>query len=274
MAERVGFIGLGDIGLPMAKRVVSHGYDVIICGHLRREPIEEMKRMGAKEVKTTREVAQVSDVTITMLRDDNDTKELILGSGGVLEEAREDTGIIMMSTLSPALCRKVAEAAKAKRIGVLDAPVTGTRLRAATGELGIMAGGDKKLLEKYRPILETMGKITYCGDLGMGEIVKMANNMALIINVHGAYEAISWGVKNGADERLLVDLMKMGTGNSWVVQNWEFVKSMNVNPPPITFYLGAKDLEYALKIAHEIRQPCPLSALCEEMFMEGPRKVA
>ena len=274
MAERVGFIGLGDIGLPMVKRVVSHGYEVTVCGHLRRAPVEEMKAMGAKEVKTAKEVAQTTDVTITMLRDDKDTEELILGHGGVLEGAREDAGIILMSTLSPALCRKVAEAGKMKRIGVLDAPVTGTRLRAATGELGIMVGGDKKLLEKYRPILETMGKIIYCGDLGMGEIVKMVNNMALMINVHGAYEAISWGVRNGADEKLLVELMKTGTANSWVVQNWEFVKSMNVNPPPITFYLGAKDLEYALKIAHEMRQPCPLTALCEEMFMAGPRKVA
>lgn len=274
VAERVGFIGLGDIGLPMAKRVISHGYEVTVCGHLRREPVEEMKRMGAREAKTAREVAHGSDVTITMLRDDNDTRELILGPDGVLEGAREGSGIIMMSTLSPAFCRKVAEAGRAKRIGVLDAPVTGTRMRAATGELGVMVGGDKKLVDKYRPILETMGKIIYCGDLGMGEIVKLANNMALIINVHGAYEAISWGVKNGADQKLLVDLMKMGTANSWVVQNWEFVKSMNVEPPPITFHLGAKDLEYALKIAHEIRQPCPLSALCEEMFMKGPRKVA
>ncbi|MCX5998523.1 MAG: NAD(P)-dependent oxidoreductase [Chloroflexi bacterium] len=269
MADRVGFIGLGDIGLPMAKRIVSHGYEVTICGHVRRDPVEEMKRLGAKEAKTPKEVAEASDVVITMLRDDDDTGRLILGEGGVLEGTRNGSGIIMMSTLSPAFCRKVAEVAKQKKIGVLDAAVTGTRMRAATGELGIMVGGDRALLKKYSPILETMGKVTYCGDLGMGEIVKLANNMALMINVQGAFEAIAWGIKNGADEKLLVELMKTATANSWVVQNWEYVKSMNVDPPPVTFYLGAKDLDYALRIGHQVKQPCPLAALCEERYVAG-----
>ena len=269
MADKVGFIGLGDVGLPMAKRIVNHGYDVTVCSHLRREPVEEMKRLGAKEAKTPRDVAQASDVIITMLRDDNDTALLVLGPGGLMEGARKGSAIIMSSTLSPDLCRRVGEAGSTKGVGVLDAPVTGTRMRAATGELGIMVGGEKELMEKYRPILETMGKIIYCGSLGMGQIVKLVNNMALMIVVQGTYEAISWGIRNGADEKLLVDLMKLGTANSWVVQNWEFVKSMNVDPPPVTFYLGAKDLEYALAIGHRIGQACPLAALCEERFING-----
>ena len=269
MPQKIGFIGLGDIGLPMAKRVVTHGYEVFICGHVRQEPVEGMKKLGATEVRTAKAVAQASDVIITMLRDDADTGELVLGNGGVVEGAKEGSAIVMMSTLSPAFCREVAEVARAKNIGVLDAPVTGTRLRAATGELGIMVGGDKSLLERCRSILETMGKIIYCGDLGMGQVAKLVNNMALMINLQGAYEAISWGIMNGADEKLLVDLMKTGTANSWVVQNWDFVKSMNVDPPPVTFYLGAKDLEYALRIAHEMKQPCPLAELCKERFMAG-----
>ena len=269
MAERIGFIGLGDVGLPMAKRVITHGYEVTICGHIRREPIDEMKKLGAKEVKTAKEVAQSSDVTITMLRDDSNTEEVVLGHGGVLEGAGKGCGIILMSTLSPALCRRIAAAARAQGVRVLDAPVTGTRMRAASGELGIMVGGDRSLMEKYRPILETMGKIIYCGQLGMGEIVKLVNNMALMINIQGTYEAISWGIMNGADEKLLVDLMKIGTANSWVVQNWDYVKSMNVEPPPLTHYLGSKDLDYALRIGREIRQPCPLATLCEERFKAG-----
>jgi L-serine 3-dehydrogenase (NAD+) len=269
MAERIGFIGLGDVGLPMAKRVITHGYEVTICGHIRREPIDEMKKLGAKEVKTAKEVARSSDVTITMLRDDSNTEEVVLGHGGVLEGAGKGCGIILMSTLSPALIHRIAAAARAQGVRVLDAPVTGTRMRAATGELGIMVGGDRSLMKKYRPILETMGKIIYCGQLGMGEIVKLVNNMALMINIQGTYEAISWGIRNGADEKLLVDLMKIGTANSWVVQNWDFVKSMNVEPPPLTFYLGSKDLDYALRIGRDIRQPCPLATLCEERLKAG-----
>jgi 3-hydroxyisobutyrate dehydrogenase-like beta-hydroxyacid dehydrogenase len=253
----------------MAKRVITHGYEVTVCAHRRREAVEQMKKLGAREVPTAEGAAQASDIIITMLRDDADTGELILGNGHLLESTGPGAAIIMMSTLSPAFCRKVAETAGARHISVLDAPVTGTRLRATTGELGIMVGGDRKLLERCRPILETMGKITYCGDLGMGQVVKLVNNIALMINLQGAYEAISWGIRNGADEKLLVDLMKTGTANSWVLQNWEFVKSMNVDPPPVTFYLGAKDLEYALGIARGMGQPCPLAEQCRERFLAG-----
>jgi len=269
MAEKVGFVGLGEVGLPMAKRVITHGYKVTVCGHVRREPVEEMKRLGAMEVNTPKEVAQESDVIITMLRDDGETKDVVLGVGGIMKGVRKGCGIILMSTLSPALCRRIAATARTKGVNVIDAPVTGTRMRAATGELGIMVGGDKKIMEKYRPILETMGKMIYCGELGMGEIVKLASNMALMINIQGAYEAISWAIRNGADEGVLVELMRTGTANSWVVQNWEWVKSMNVEPPPLTFYLGSKDLGYALRIAREIGQPCPMADLCENRFVTG-----
>jgi 3-hydroxyisobutyrate dehydrogenase-like beta-hydroxyacid dehydrogenase len=270
---RVGFIGLGDIGLPMAKRVVTSGYEVTVCGHRRREPVDEMKRLGAKEVKTPREVAQESDVTITMLRDDKDTGQVVLGPNGVLEGAREHSGIILMSTLSPSFCRMVAEAAKAKTIDVLDAPVVGARMRAATGELGISIGGDKDVVEKYRPVLETMGKITYCGKLGMGQIVKLVNNMAATVNSLVAAEAISWGIRNGADEKLLVEHMKIGSGNSWVVENWDYIKLSFSDPPPNTYYLGAKDLNYALNIGHEIGQPCPLIGLACELYKGPPPKI-
>jgi 2-hydroxy-3-oxopropionate reductase len=276
MVKKVGFIGLGDIGLPMAKCVVKGGYEVTVCAHIRRQPVEEMKSSGAKEAKTAKAVAEASEVTITMLRDDVDTGEVVLGANGVMEGAKEGSGIILMSTLSPAFCRRVGEVAKAKNVGVLDAPVTGARMRAATGQLAIMVGGDRKLMERYRPILETMGTITYCGDLGMGEIVKLANNMALTITTHGVYEAVSWGIKNGADEDLLVSLMKMGTANSWTVQNWEHIKSIQVEPQPAMLRLGIKDIDYILKIAHEVEQPCPLLALCRERWtgevLKLPRK--
>jgi 3-hydroxyisobutyrate dehydrogenase-like beta-hydroxyacid dehydrogenase len=176
----------------------------------------------------------------------------------------------MMSTLSPAFCRKVGEVAKAKGVDVLDGPVTGARMRAATGELGIMVGGREEVVEKYRPVLETMGTIMYCGDLGMGEVVKLVNNMSLIINIHGLYEAVAWAIANGAREDQVIELMKIGTGCSWPVHNWEMAKSMNVEEPPVTHYLGAKDLSYALKIAREIGQPCPMASLAYGIRMAGP----
>lgn len=273
MAQRVGFIGLGDIGLPMAKRVVTGGFETTVCGHVRRAPIEEMKSLGAKEVKTPKEVAQASDVTIIMVQNDRQAEEVILGPNGLLEGAKEGFGILLMGTFSPDFCKKMGEAAEAKKVDVLDAPVVGARMGAEAGTLGISVGGNEDVLEKYRAVLERMGRITYCGDLGMGQIVKLVNNMAAIINGRVAYEAIAWGMRNGASEELLVEHMKNGSGTSFAVQNWQWLKSFMTDPPPPTYYVGAKDLSYALEIAHEIGQPCPIAGLVCELQVMGPPKL-
>lgn len=271
--KRVGFIGLGDIGLPMAKRIVTGGFETTVCGHRRRAPIEEMKRLGAKEVKTPREVAEATEVTIIMVQDDKQAAEVVFGPDGLLEGAKSGDGILLMGTFSPAFCRKVAEAAEPKKVDVFDAPVVGARMGAEAGTLGISVGGDKSRLDKYRPVLERMGKITYCGQLGMGQIVKLVNNMAAIINARVAYEAIAWGMRNGASEEMLVNHMKNGSGSSFVLQNWEWLKSFFKEPPPPTYYVGGKDLRYALEIGHEIGQPCPIAALVCELQKTGPPKL-
>jgi 3-hydroxyisobutyrate dehydrogenase-like beta-hydroxyacid dehydrogenase len=267
MAEKVGFVGLGDIGLPMTKRVVGGGYEVTVCGHVRQEPVEEMKSLGAKEVKTAKEVALASEVTITMVRDDTQSEGIILGPNGVMEGSKEGSGIIMMSTLSPAFCKRVGQAGKEKGVGVLDSPVSGTRVRAATGELTLMVGGEKELVEKYRPILETMGRITYCGDLGAGQIVKLVNNMTLFVNINGLMEALNWGIKNGADEDMLIEVLKKSTGNSWVAENWKnYVRPIQTAVPrPIIMDLGLKDLELMLDIANEMKIPVPIAALVSQL---------
>lgn len=271
-AMRVGFIGLGDIGLPMAKRIVTGGFQTTVCGHKRRAPIEEMKKLGAQEVKTPSEVAQASDVTIIAVQDDKQAEEVIFGPAGLLLGVKKGDGILLMGTYSPAFCKRVAESAKPKGVDVSDAPVVGARMGAEAGTLGISVGGDEKVIEKYRPILERLGRITYCGAIGMGQVVKLVNNMAAICNARIASEAIAWGMRNGASEEVLVNHMKNGSGGSFVIQNWGWLKSMWTNPPPPTYYVGAKDLGYALTIAHELGQPCPIAGLvCELQYMGPPR---
>ncbi|OGO02333.1 MAG: hypothetical protein A2Y72_06305 [Chloroflexi bacterium RBG_13_53_26] len=271
--KRVGFIGLGDIGLPMARRIVTGGFETTVVGHRRREPVEEMKKLGAKEVETPKEVALTSEVTIIMVQNDKQAQEVLFGPTGLLEGVKEGDGVLLMGTFSPAFCSKVAEAASSKRVDVFDAPVVGARMGAEAGTLGISIGGDKEALEKYRHILERMGRITYCGHLGMGQIVKLVNNMAAIINARVAYEAIAWGIRNGATEELLVGHMKNGSGSSFAVQNWEWLKPYFKEPPPPTYYVGGKDLSYALEIAHQIGQPCPIAALVCELQKMGPPKL-
>jgi len=269
---RVGIIGLGDIGLPVAKRIVTGGFETAICGHKRRAPVEEMKSLGAKELKTPKEVPQASDVTIIMVQDDKQAEEVIFGLAGLLLGVKEGDGILLMGTYSPAFCKKVAAAAIPKGVNVFDAPVVGARMGAEAGTLSISVGGDEKVMEKYRQLLERLGRITYCGPIGMGQIVKLVNNMAAIMNARVAAEAIAWGMRNGATEEMLVNHMKNGSGGSFVVQNWGWLKSMWTYPPPPTYYVGAKDLSYALAIAHEVGQPCPIAGLvCELQFLGPPR---
>ena len=117
--------------------------------------------------------------------------------------------------------------------------------------------------------METMGRITYCGDIGMGQIVKLANNICAIINSSVLYEAVNWGIRNGASEEMLIKHIRNGSGNSFSAQNWEWLKSMNTDPPPPTYYVGAKDLNHVLQIGLSLRQPCPFTALACE-FQKGP----
>ena len=273
MVKRVGFTGLGDIGLPMAKRVVGGGYEVTVCGHVRRAPIEEMKSLRAKEVANPKEVAQATEVTIIMLQTDQQTEEVIFGPNGLLEGVKKGNGILLMGTYAPAFCKKVAEAARAKKVEVLDAPVVGARMGAEKGTLGISVGGDKYALEKYRAVLETMGRITYCGDVGMGQIVKLVNNVCATVNAWVLAEAINWGIRNGASEKMLIEHIKIGSGNSFSAQNWEWLKSMWTDSPPPTYYVGAKDLGHVLDIGLELRQPAPFTALCCELCKGPPPKI-
>ncbi len=273
MVKKAGFIGMGDIGLPMAKRIVEK-YPTTIVGHRRREPIEEMKSLGATEVKTAKEVGEASDAVVIMVQNDNQAEAVIYGPDGLLEGMKEGSGILMMGTFRPKFCQRVYDDAKVKGIDVIDAPVVGGRMGAEKGTLGISAGGDEAAIEKYREILETMGKITYCGAIGTGQVFKLANNMCAVVNSRMAYEAVAWGIRSGAKEEDLVKYMANGSGSSYILQNWEWMNSIvSMDPPPPTYYVGAKDLHYALEIALDMLQPCPITGLVKELQVSGPPKL-
>ncbi|MFO8010483.1 MAG: NAD(P)-dependent oxidoreductase [Dehalococcoidia bacterium] len=270
---RAGFIGLGDIGLPMAKNLVTKGFDTTVCGHVRRQPIEEMVALGAREAPNPKGVAENSDAVIIMVQNDKQAEEVIFGADGLMEGLKDGSCVLLMGTFAPAFCRRVAEAGAPKNIDVFDAPVVGARMGAEKGTLGISVGGDKEKLEKYRHLIETMGKITYCGELGMGQIVKLANNMCAIGNSLLLAEAVNWGIANGADEDMLIEHIKIGSGNSFSAQNWPWLKAMWTDPPPPTYYVGAKDLSHSLNIGLELRQPCPINALLCELQKGPPPRI-
>jgi len=270
---KVGFIGMGDIGLPMAKNVVKKGFEMYVCGHVRRQPIEEMVALGAKECPNAKELGQHADAVIIMVQNDKQANDVIFGQNGLLEGLKEGAGILLMGTFAPAFCRKVAEAGESKNIDVLDAPVVGARMGAEAGTLGISVGGDEAVVGKYGALLETMGKITYCGALGMGQVVKLANNICSTINALVLVEAVNWGLANGASEKMLLEHIKNGSGNSFAAQNWDWLLSFWGDPPSPTYYVGAKDMSHVLDIGKELRLPCFFTALACELLKGPPPKI-
>ena len=156
------------MGKPMAERLLTHGWGVVSCVHVRRQALEELKPLGLIEAVSPQAVAAQTDIVITMVRDMQESQDVILGEHGVLQGMRRDTILIIMSTLAPAFCHRVAADAGRQGVAVLDAPVRGLPVRAAQGTLALMVGGETAVLEQCRPLLETFGQIFACGTVGMG----------------------------------------------------------------------------------------------------------
>src|SRR5262245_54394641 len=180
----VGFIGLGAMGLPMAKRVLGGGHKMYTTFHRRREPAEELAAMGAEILKSPIEVAQAAEVVITILPADTELKETIFGKTGILNCFSNAKVLIEMTSGTALAMREVDEAIRAKGGAVLDAPVSGGTGAAEQGTLTIMAGGDEALIERCRPLLQTMGtRIVHVGKVGQGKIVKIVNQMMVAIHL-------------------------------------------------------------------------------------------
>jgi 3-hydroxyisobutyrate dehydrogenase-like beta-hydroxyacid dehydrogenase len=221
---RVGFIGLGDIGMPMARRILDAGYQVASCAHRRREAMETLKASGMIEAGSPLEVARQSEILITMVVDEQQSDTVLRGTSGALAGLSPDSTVIVMSTVSPGYCEALAgEAAKAG-IGVLDCPVAGGRPRAEQGDLTLICGGDMPIVEKCRPVLETMGRISYCGAIGMGQVVKLANNGLVASQFASIQEVLQMAAAHGMDLEVLMDVIGRSTGASWVLENWSYLE--------------------------------------------------
>lgn len=253
MQSRIGFIGLGDMGKPMARRLLEHGWEVVSCAHVRRQAIEELKAAGLVEVASPQEIAGQTDVIITMVRDVQQSHRVIFGAQGALTGMRQGTTLIIMSTVEPDFCRQVATQAAARRVHVLDAPVSGFPFRAEQGTLAIMVGGNKQVLEHCRPILEVMGNLFICGDIGMGMVTKLANNAVAVGTMALLMEARALAGAYGMPETQLMDVLKHASANSFMVQNWDAIAAMWDN----IIDLGHKDALIFLEAArsHGINTP-------------------
>ena len=212
---KVGFIGLGAMGAPMATRVVKAGFQTFTTFHKRREAADALASMGASIVSTPAEVARAADVVITILPADAELKDVVLGANGLREGFSAGKTLIDMTTATATSLQEVERTLAPAGVRVLDAPVSGGTTGASQGTLTIMVGGDPGLLEEYRPLLETMGsRIIHVGPLGQGKVVKMVNQAMAATNLLIVGEAFALGVRCGADPATLYSVIKESSGYS------------------------------------------------------------
>jgi 3-hydroxyisobutyrate dehydrogenase-like beta-hydroxyacid dehydrogenase len=262
----IGFVGLGEMGLPMARNLLSKGCKTRIFD-IRREPVNELTALGATGSATIKEIGTICEIIVIMARTTEQVEGIVQGKEGLLETCGKGACIIIMSTIDPLAVRRMAAKAKEKSIEIIDAPVSGGRQGAEAASLSIMVGGDEKTFQKVLPILEKLGKkISYLGSYGMGEVAKITNNLLLLIHMNAAYEAISLAAKAGLTTESLLKAVGPSTGNSWVLDHWDMVTSWKLNyKPEGTLDLIYKDFLLAFKLAQDLQIPLHLGAEASQL---------
>jgi 2-hydroxymethylglutarate dehydrogenase len=265
----VGFIGLGQMGRHMAARILGAGFNLTVYD-IFKDSAKPILEKGAKWANSAKEIAQVSDVVITMLPTPQDVEQTVNGENGLKAGWKKGDIYIDMSTDSPATIRKIAEEAKKMGVDVLDAPVSGGTRGAESGTLAIMAGGDAAALEKSKKLLECMGqKVFAVGAVGNGNVAKLVNNMLAIANGIVASEGFVLGVKAGIDPQILWDIISMSTGSSWTLQNFPNSVFKGNFAPFFKLSLAAKDINLAIQLGKENGVPLPVSSAAEQKMIEA-----
>jgi 2-hydroxymethylglutarate dehydrogenase len=268
MKKKIGFIGLGAMGNPMARNLIKAGYPLTVHD-MNSRPMEEMVALGARKAKNSAEAAKEAEVVITMLPADDEVKAVCLGPEGVLEGAKGGTVLIDMSSIAPHTSKLVAAEAQKKGIRFLDAPVSGGTTGAEKATLTIMVGGNKALLDEHLEILQVMGKnIHHVGDVGMGETVKMVNQMLVGINLAGIAEAFVMGTKLGVAPEVIYKIVRASSGHSFLVDQRvpNYIFPGNFTQPGFAIDLLRKDLGLALDSAKVNKVPLFMTAQAYQYF--------
>lgn len=266
MSERVGFIGLGVMGRPMARNLLRAGYGVVAYTR-NADALAEIAAEGAETGSGPADVAARTGVVVTMLPTSPVVAEVVAGSGGVLEGARPGTLVVDMSTIDPSVSRRLAEAARERGVGMLDAPVSGGDVGAREGTLSIMVGGEAADFERARPIFAALGKtVVRVGPHGAGQIVKACNQIVVGITYAAVGEALVLGSKAGVDPALILDVLSGGLAANRIME----VRRRNFLEhdftPGFKVDLHHKDLTIALEAGGENGVALPLTAAVQQML--------
>jgi 2-hydroxymethylglutarate dehydrogenase len=265
--QKLGFIGLGVMGLRMSRRLIDSGYDLLVYD-LDPKPFEELVALGAKGLSSPAEVAAESDVLISMLPTPAITREVMLGKGGAAAGLREGSIFIDMSTSDPLLSKEIYTVLQQRKVEMLDAPVSGGMEGASAGTLSIMVGGNEQALEKVKHILNCMGKkVARVGPVGAGHTIKLINNMLFATIMAATSEALVFGQKNGVELSVLRDVINSSSGRSYAmdVKVRDFILPRDFTPG-FSVDLQVKDVDLALQLAKDMGVPLILTTLVRQAY--------
>jgi 2-hydroxy-3-oxopropionate reductase len=263
---KIGFIGLGIMGKPMARNLLKAGHELVVFDQ-HQENAAALEAAGAKAAASSAAAASQAPVVITMLPNSPHVKAAVCGEHGVLEGAKPGTILIDMSSIAPLSSQEIEKACAPRGVRMLDAPVSGGEPKAIDGTLAIMVGGDKAVFEEARGILLTMGATAvYCGAIGAGNTTKLANQIVVGLNIAAVAEALTLVKKAGVDPRLVFEAIRGGLAGSTVMDAKAPMMIDGNFKPGFRIDLHIKDLANALDTGHGVGSPLPLTSLVREMM--------
>lgn len=263
---KIGFIGLGIMGRPMAKNLLKAGYELVVCD-FHKDAVDDLVACGASAAANGSEIASQVEVVITMVPNSPHVRAAVLGEGGVIEGAKAGTVVIDMSSIDPTESKAIGAELAKKGVEMLDAPVSGGEPKAIDGTLSVMVGGKKELFDKYYDMLMVMaGSVVYVGELGSGNVAKLANQIVVAVNIAAVSEALTFAKKAGTDPELVYQAIRGGLAGSTVMDaKAPMILERNFKPG-FRIELHIKDLNNALNAAHAISSPVPLTGQLMEIM--------
>ena len=263
---KVGFIGLGIMGKPMAGHLLAAGYELIVHNR-NRDAVDELVGKGATSACSGKAVAEQSDIAITMLPDSPDVESVALGAGGIVEGAHEGMIFVDMSTIAPSTAVQVGDALAKKGVKSLDAPVSGGDIGAQNATLSIMVGGDADTFDTVKPLFDVMGQsAVLCGPLGAGQTVKACNQVLVAVTIAGVSEALTMGAKAGVDPLKIVQVLSGGLARCGVLENRGERMVNGDFDPGFRIRLHYKDLNIIQKTSNDFGVPLPVTSEVFELF--------
>ena len=266
MSLKIGYIGLGLMGKPIARNILKAGFDLTVHNRS-RESVRELVGEGAHEAYSPKEVAQQVDVVFTNLPDSPDVELVALGGVGIFEGAHRGLIFVDNSTIKPANTKMIGKRLAEEGVTMLDAPVSGGDIGAKNGTLTIMVGGPAEALEKIMPVLRSVGqRITHVGGLGDGQIAKAANQIMVAAQMVAMGELLIFSQKAGADPEKVIDAIKGGAAGCWALENKPQRLFAGERQPGFKAYMQAKDLGIVMDTAREYGVPLPSTAVNTQLF--------